>query len=229
MRKLVISLGVLAVLLIAADRVAVAVAETKISDRVAASYQLPAKPDVTIQGFPFLTQVITGDYQEVDVSVSRVAVGSIGLTQLNARLDGVHASLAQLLQGGMSAVTADRASGSAVIPYPELAAWLPHGVRLSRAGRDVRLSGSVHLLGTRIPLSGTATPSVTGNGIRVVPHGFTVGGGIGLPPGAVASRLGVVIPLTNLPLHLRIASIAVTGTGLRAGAAARDVRFTGGG
>ena len=126
-------------------------------------------------------------------------------------------------------MTADRASGSAVIPYPELAGWLPHGVQLSRAGQDVRFSGSVHLLGMRIPLSGTATPSVTGNGIKVVPHGFTAGGGIPLPAGAVASRLGVVIPLTNLPLHLRIASVAVTGTGLRAGATARDVRFTGGG
>ena len=228
MRKLVISLGVLAVLLVAADRVAAAVAESNISDRVAASYQLPARPGVTIQGFPFLTQVLTGDYREVDVSAGRVAVGSIGLTQLHARLDGVHASLAQLLQGGMSAVTADRASGSAVIPYPELAGWLPHGIRLSRAGQDVRLAGSLHLLGTRIPLSGTATPSVTGEGIKVVPHGFTVGSGIGLPAGAVASRLGVVIPITNLPLHLRIASVAVTGTGLRAGATARDVRFTGG-
>ena len=228
MRKLVISLAVLVVLLAAADRVAAAVAENKISDRVAASYQLPAKPSVTIQGFPFLTQVITGDYQEVDVSAGRVAVGSIRLTQLHARLQGVHASLAQLLQGGMSAVTADRASGSAVIPYPELAGWLPHGLRLSRAGRDVRFSGSVHLLGARIPLSGTATPSVTGNGIRVVPHGLTVASGITVPPGAMASRVGVVIPLTNLPLHLRVASVAVTGAGLRAGATARDVRFTGG-
>ncbi len=195
---------------------------------MAASYQLSAKPSVTIQGFPFLTQVIAGDYQEVDVSVSRVDVGSIGLTGLHARLQGVHASLAQLLQGGVSAVTADRASGSAVIPYPELAGWLPHGIRLSQAGRDVRLSGSVHLLGMRIPLSGTVTPTVTGNGIRVVPHGLTVASGITLPAGAVASRVGVVIPLTDLPLHLRIASVAVTGAGLRAGASARDVRFTGG-
>ncbi len=228
MRKLVISLAVLVVLLVAVDRVAVAVAETKISDRMAASYQLSAKPGVTIQGFPFLTQVIAGDYREVDVSVSRVSVGSIGLTGLHARLDGVHASLAQLLRGGMSAVTADRASGSAVIPYRELAGWLPHGIRLSRAGRDVRISGSVHVLGMRVPLSGTATPSVTGNGIRVVPHGLTVASGLTLPAGAVASRVGVVIPLTNLPLHLRVASVAVTGTGLRAGATARDVRFTGG-
>jgi hypothetical protein len=228
MRRLVISLAVLVAALVAADRIAVTVAENKISDRVAASYQLTAKPNVTIQGFPFLTQVLTGDYPQVDVSVSRIAVGSIGLVQLRAQLDGVHASLAQLLRGGISAVTADRATGSAVIPYPELAGWLPHGVRLSRAGPDVRVSGSVQVLGTQVPLSGTASPSVTGDGIKVVPHGLTVGAGTGLPAGALASRLGVVIPLTDLPLHLRIASIAVTGTGLRAGASARDIQFTSG-
>jgi hypothetical protein len=228
MRKLVVTLAVLVALLAAADRVAAAVAENKISDRVAASYQLPAKPGVTIQGFPFLTQVLTGDYRQIDVSAGRVSVGRISLTQLHAQLDGVHAPLSQLLRGGMSAVTADRAAGSAVIPYPELAGWLPHGITLSRAGQDVRVSGSVHVLGVRVPVSGTAVPSVTGSGIRVSPRSFTVAHRATLPVGAVASRFGMVIPLTSLPLHLRVGSVAVTGTGLRAGASARDVQFTGG-
>jgi len=228
MRKLVISLAVVALLLVAADRVAAAVAEGKISDRVAASYQLPAKPQVTIRGFPFLTQVVTGDYREIDLSVGRVSVGSIRLTQLRARLYGVRAPLGRLLRGGTATVTANRAAGSAVIPYSELSGWLPHGLRLSRAGRDVRVAGSVRVLGTRVPLSGTVAPSVTGGGIKVTPRNLTVPGGLALPAGALAGRLGAVIPLTNLPLHLQIASVAVTASALRAGASARDVQFAGG-
>lgn len=227
MRKLVIALAVLIVLLVAADRVALAVAESKISDRVAASYSLPAKPGVTIQGFPFLTQVVAGDYREIDVSARQVSVGRISLTQLQARFRGVHAALGQLLQGSMSTVTADRAAGSAVIPYAQLAAWLPHGVTVSRAGADLRVSGSVHVFGVRVPLSGTAVPSVTGDGIKVSPQSFSVGSGVSLPVSAVAARFGVVVPLTSLPLHLQVNSVAVTATGLRADATARDVQFTG--
>ncbi len=227
MRKLVIALAVAVLAFVAADRIALAVAENKISQRIAASYSLPSRPAVTIHGFPFLTQVLTGDYQQIDVSVARVSVGRIGLTQLHARLDGVHAALSQLLHGSMSTVVADRAAGSAVISYGQLAAWLPHGVTVGRAGHDIRLAGTVQLLGTRVPVSATAAPSVTSNGIKVTPRSLTVGSGLSLPSSVLNSRLGVVVPLTNLPLHLRIASVAVTAAGLRAGASARDVQFTG--
>ena len=227
-RRLVLSLAAVLALLAGADRVAAAVAENKISDRMAASYQLPAKPTVTIRGFPFLTQVMSGHYQEVDVSAARVPVGRITLVQLHARLDGVDAPLGRLLQGGTATVTADRAAGSAVIPYPQLAAWLPHGVVLSRAGRDLRVSGSLQVLGVRVPLSGTAATSVTGAGISLVPRQLTVPGGLTLPVGDLTGRLGVVIPLTGLPLHLRVGSVSVTGSGLRAAASARDVQFAAG-
>jgi Flp pilus assembly protein protease CpaA len=56
MRKLLIGLIALAVLLVAADRISVAVAENQISDRLISAYGLPHKPGVTITGFPFLTQ-----------------------------------------------------------------------------------------------------------------------------------------------------------------------------
>lgn len=226
MRKLAAFLFVIVVLLIAVDRVAVAVAESKISDRVAASYSLPAKPSVTIRGFPFLTQVLAGDYQEIDVTAGRVPVAKITLTQLTARLKGVHASVSELLHGGgLSTVTADRAAGSAVIPFSELARWLPRGIRLSRAGPDVRVSGAVHVLGVRVPLSGTAAPSVTGAGIRVTPKDFTIPSGFTVPVSSVTGHFGILIPLTSLPLHLRVGSVAVTSTGLRAGASARNVQF----
>ena len=44
MRKLLIGVAVLAVLLVAADRISVAVAENQISDRLTSAYGLPGKP-----------------------------------------------------------------------------------------------------------------------------------------------------------------------------------------
>jgi LmeA-like phospholipid-binding len=229
MRKLVIVLVVLVLALIAVDRIAAAVAESRISSRVAASYQLPVRPHVTIKGFPFLTQVLAGDYREIDVSVSRVAVGSIHLTGLTARLNGVRAPVSQLLRSDMSTITADHAVGSAVIPYTELARWLPSGLQLSQDGSAVRVSGSVQVLGVRVPLSGTAVTSVTSGGIKVTPKHVTVAPGVAVPVSAITQRIGaIVIPLTDLPLHLQVASVAATGTGLLADATARNVHFTGG-
>ena len=56
MRKLLIGVIILAVLLVAADRISAAVAENRISDRLTSAYGLAGKPGVTITGFPFLTR-----------------------------------------------------------------------------------------------------------------------------------------------------------------------------
>ena len=52
MRKLLFTLLALIVVLVAADRIAVAVAEDKISDRLASAYGLPARPWCGYRGFP---------------------------------------------------------------------------------------------------------------------------------------------------------------------------------
>ncbi len=80
MRKLLIGVIILAVLLVVADRVSVAVAENQISDRLTSAYGLAGKPGVTITGFPFLTQVVTGDYQQIDVSASQVPAAALCCT-----------------------------------------------------------------------------------------------------------------------------------------------------
>src|ERR1051326_5967185 len=118
MRKLLIGgavLAVLAVLLVAADRILVAVAENQISDRLTSAYGLPDKPGVSITGFPFLTQVAAGDYHQIDVSASQVPANGTTLHDLNVRLTGVHATVSQVLGNGSSMVTADHAAGSAMV------------------------------------------------------------------------------------------------------------------
>jgi hypothetical protein len=226
MRKLLIGVIALAVLLVAGDRIAVAVAEHQISGRLASAYALPAKPGVSIAGFPFLTQVVAGDYREIDVSARQVQAGGATLHDLNVRLTGVHASVSQVLGGGSSMVTADHASGSAMVGFGTVDQRLPAGLRLHPAGKNLAVSGRLAYHGARIPVSATVALAVSGSGISVTPVHVSIPGALGLAmPAAYTSRLRVVIPLSSLPLHLRLESVHVTPAGLRIGASARDVQF----
>lgn len=225
MRKLLIAVVALAVLLAAADRIAAAVAENQISDRVAAAYGLAAKPSVTIEGFPFLTQVLSGHYGRIDVSAGQVAAGGATLHHLMAHFTGVHASLSQVLRHGTGTVTADRATGSAVVAFTDVSQRLPQGLRLHPAGKDLKVSGGLRYQGLRIPVSATVSLAVTPSGIKVTPVTVQIPGGPGLPAAAYSSRLHLLVPLSSLPLHLQLSSVRVAADGLRIGAFARDVHF----
>ena len=67
MRKLLIVVPLLILVLIVIDRAGVWIAEREIGARVQSAYGLPARPDVSVRSFPFLTQVASGNYQEIDV------------------------------------------------------------------------------------------------------------------------------------------------------------------
>jgi len=155
MRKLLIGVAVLAVLLVAADRISVAVAENQISDRLASAYGLPGKPGVSITGFPFLTQVAAGDYRQIDVSASQVPADGATLHDLKVRLSGVHATVGQVLGSGSSMVTADRAAGSAMVGFGTVDRRLPGGLRLHPDGKNLSVSGRLAFHGAHIPVSAT--------------------------------------------------------------------------
>lgn len=225
MRKLLIGVAVLAVLLVAADRISVAVAENQISDRLTSGYGLPGKPGVSITGFPFLTQVAAGDYRQIDVFASQVPAGGATLHNLDVRLSGVHATVGQVLGNGSSMVTADRAAGSAMVGFGTVGRRLPGGFRLHRDGKNLSVSGKLAYHGAHIPVSATVALGVSDSGIRVTPVRVDVPGLPGLPASAYSSRLRIVVPLSTLPLHLHLTSVHVTPRGLRIAASARHVQF----
>ena len=225
MRKLLIGVAVLAVLLVAADRISVAVAENQISDRLTSAYGLPDKPGVSITGFPFLTQVVAGDYQQIDVSASQVPTDGATLHDLKVRLSGVHATVGQVLGNGSSMVTADRATGSAMVGFGTVDRRLPGGLRLHPEGKNLGVSGRLAYHGVHIPVSATVAVGVSDSGIEVSPVSVNVPGLPGLPVSAYSSQLRIVVPLSTLPLHLHLTSVHVTPDGLRIAASARHVQF----
>jgi hypothetical protein len=224
MRKLLIALIVVAALFVAVDRIAVAIAQNQISDRIAAAYDLPDKPHVTIAGFPFLTQVVRGDYGRVDVSVAQVTAGGAVLRQLRAQFDDVHASLSQVMGKGSSTITAGRAAGRATVPFAVIDQRLPGGLTVRPDGKDLAVAGTLVFQGVRIPLTATLSLSATSSGIMVTPV-HVANQGLGALPDSLYSSLGFVVPLNSLPLHLHLTSVFVTRSGLEVGAAARHVHF----
>ena len=159
--KWLIALVILLGLLVAADRIAVVVAEGKLASRIQSSQHLSQKPAVSIDGFPFLTQVVSRDFPHATVDIHGLtANGGLTISDLHADLRGVH------VNSGFNAATVDTLAATAQMSYADIAKALASQmtvggvqvgtIKLSDAGDD-RLSASYDVLGIGV----TATIDVT--------------------------------------------------------------------
>ncbi|MDQ1037161.1 hypothetical protein QFZ75_003577 [Streptomyces sp. V3I8] len=129
LRILLIVTVVLGGLFVIADRVAVGFAEDEAADRLRTNEGLASTPDVSIKGFPFLTQVVGGELDEVEVGIKDYEADTSGATtgagsgdapdkiligNLTAHMRGVAFS------GDYSSAKATSATGTATISYAEL-------------------------------------------------------------------------------------------------------------
>ncbi|MFJ4676674.1 MULTISPECIES: DUF2993 domain-containing protein [unclassified Kitasatospora] len=129
--KLLIGLGVVAGLLVGADRIAVGVAEDQAADAVVSSGWMTTKPDVSIDDFPFLTSALAGELDKVTMS-------SDGMTVTDGRETvTVHAFRADLsdvkFTDSYRGVTVGRGDGRGVIGYQDLSKFMVGGGRLTLA------------------------------------------------------------------------------------------------
>jgi len=226
MRKLLIVLIVLAGLLVAADRIGVVVADHEIAGKIQTAYDLPAKPSVSVKGFPFLTQVASGHYSDIQVSVGQLTTDKVTVDHLVAQLTGVHAPLGDLLGNHPQDITAAQVSGTATVPFSSVRSRLPAGVTLSQDGSAVRLAGTVKYLGLSVPVTADAKLSPSGAGIAVIPTRITVANGGSALSSLISGAFRFVIPVTGLPLHLVVKSVNVVNGGVQVSAAATNVAFT---
>ncbi|MFJ7421534.1 DUF2993 domain-containing protein [Streptomyces uncialis] len=122
LRILLIVAVVLGGLFIAADRLAVNFAESEAADRIRANEGLENTPDVSINGFPFLTQLAGGTLDEVEIGIKDFdASGRTGGAASTIRIDALTARMSGVgFTGDFSSATADSASGTARVSYPEL-------------------------------------------------------------------------------------------------------------
>ncbi|MET9070891.1 DUF2993 domain-containing protein [Streptomyces sp. NPDC004232] len=120
LRILLILVVILGGLFVIVDRVAVHFAEGQAADKLKSTENLASTPDVSIEGFPFLTQLAGGSLDDVQVGIKdyQAATGTDGKT---IRIDDLKADMKGVsFSGDYSSATADSATGTATVSYAEL-------------------------------------------------------------------------------------------------------------
>ncbi|MER6158306.1 DUF2993 domain-containing protein [Streptomyces sp. NPDC001868] len=120
LRILVIVAVILGGLFVIADRVAVGFAEDEAAEQLKTSEGLASTPDVSIKGFPFLTQVASGELDDVEVGIQDYEA-STGKSDESIRIADLKASMRGVaFSSDFSSATAASATGTATIAYDEL-------------------------------------------------------------------------------------------------------------
>ncbi len=201
---------VIVILLVVSDRVANAVAENEMASQFQTSLSLSGKPNVSIAGFPFWTQLLSKDFKTVNISASNETTGQLTIESMNATLNGMHF---QSLSS--KSATVDSLTANALITLSALgsAGGIPQGITLTPAGPN-EVKAEIDLAG----FSDSVTAQVTQSGSDKIRVHFLDVGGI---PSGILSALGdnglsdFTVTIPNLPSGLSISSVSVTQQGLR--------------
>jgi hypothetical protein len=200
-----VTLIVIILVLLGADRAANAYTEDQMASQMQASLALSGKPHVTIQGFPFLTQLAARDFRTVDINASNETAGPGGqleIASLTATLHGMHIH-------GLKSATVDQFNASALITFAALAnvSGAPEGVTFSADGPN-RIKASIDIG----PLSESASAQVTQTGPGQINIKVLDVGGI---TSDVLGNLNFNVDIPKLPAGVSIKSISITQQGVR--------------
>lgn len=214
MRRLVIGLLVLVGVAVAADYGTAALAESAVSRQMRGQLGLTDDPAVRINGFPFVTQAVAGDYPSVDVDAKRIAAGPFRQLEISAHLHDVRAPLSTLIGSAAPTVHVTAADGMVQIDATDLQRLLPaltkarieavdaaalraivtHGGDPGVASLDpakvARLVGTIDVLGQPVEVAVLVTLRLEGDRAVIAPQDIRLSDGTGLPlPGAVQRTL----------------------------------------
>ena len=239
----IVLLIVVAGLLVALDRFAASYAERTIGDRVsqqiADQNATSEKPDVTVEGVPFLTQVLDGNYKEIRIGLTNLSGPAdnnrtVRIADLDVRALDVNAPL-DTLRTGNGDIVARTVTGVGTIDYPQLAELIGQpGLKL--AEKDGKLIGNapVQALGQTFDVSGTAAVTVKEGVVRVRFSDVTAAGLPDVPLirsliDSYVQKLSVDLRVPELPLKLAVQKVEPTPAGLRFTAGADNVSLNAGG
>jgi hypothetical protein len=205
---------VLAAILTGLDRAAAAYAENRVANQIT-SYGFPAKPSVTIEGFPFLTQVISKHIDAVDISARKFDAGPV-TASISAKATGIS------LRSGYSRGTIASINGTGLIAFSDLArvasARGAPGLKLSAAGpHEVKLKADLDI----VSATGLARILKTGQD-RFTIHVISAGG---IPLSLLGPVQNLSIQIPSLPLGLHVKDVNVTAEGVAVQVTAHHVPF----
>jgi LmeA-like phospholipid-binding len=190
-------------LLVVLDRAAVAYAQHRIAQQIT-SHGFPREPAVTVEGFPFLTQVARRDLDGIRVRSSGLREGPVTVS-LDLQATDIR------LNPGYGGGTIGRVNGTGIVGFASIAslasiAGAP-GMTVSAAGPDaIKLTANLDVV------SASAIAKVTTSGPGTF-HVHVVSAD-GLPASLLGPVSDFTVHVPRLPLGLRIQRVNVTGHGI---------------
>lgn len=224
---ILIAIALLAAGFVIADRVAENMASNLVAQQLSTRLHLPHRPTVNIAGFPFLTQVASGDYQEIDISIPSLPALSASVDDVVATARDVHASPFAGGAAGVQSASARTVALSGRIPLSSIP--LPPGFTATDSDSRLRVSGSISALGFSVPVTATEQITLEGSTVKFRPTNIQArAGGARLDvSGTAAKQLTLSVDLSGLPFHARLTRLTISRWGLRVAGQARNVSLAG--
>ena len=217
----------LAAALAVADRVAERMASNLIAEQLTSDLHLPRTPDVDITGLPFLTQVASGHYQQIDISIPSVTALSVTVRDLDATIKDIHTKPFPTTPADLRSAGAGTVDVGWLVPFSSIP--LPPGFTARDAGGQLEVTGTIPLFGASIPVTAIEDITLEGGKVTLRPtHIQAQAGGLELVvSGAVARRLSASVDLSGLPFHIEVSRLAVVPSGLQVDGGAQNVSLAG--
>jgi LmeA-like phospholipid-binding len=211
---------VVLILLVIGDRVALAVTENQFADQFQ-KQGFPVKPSVSIEGFPFLTQLAAKDFNTVNISANDVPAGPVTITSLHATINGMHISS----YSSSASAKVDKLNANAFISFGALAAagglGSGSGITVTPDGTD-KLKISAGLGGV---FTDTEEAQIKQSGPQKISVKVLPSSG---PLGSLLSSFGSFsfsLP-KGVPASLKITGLTLNSQGLNVSASATNATFS---
>ena len=226
MKGLLTTLVVLLLVAVAADRIALVVAQRAVASQAQSAGELSVRPSVKIRGVPFLTQAVSGRYRSVRVSASDVTAGGGRLSRFDVAMDGLHLPLSDALSGSVAQVPVDDLRARVVLSYADLQRRLRDRRLALAPGPDglLRVTGSLTVLGRTVSASALSSVALSGTDVVVTAQRFEVGARPAdrVLTAALGKRLDFTARIGQLPYGLELSGVRILPEGVVAEAKAQE-------
>ena len=175
--------------------------------------------ECSINGTFFLTQVVRGRYDHVEVAMDSISDGPLRLESLTADLYGVHLPFHDILVGQSNSVLIDRTHEAALLRWEDLNSYLEFTGRTVRIeptdDGQVLLTATTNVLGTTVSASAEAELSAEEGGIAIQPRRLQTQSPIDSASELLLGRrFTFIVPLDPLPFGQNVTEITVLDDGL---------------
>ncbi|MEU1517911.1 DUF2993 domain-containing protein [Streptomyces sp. NPDC005811] len=242
LRILLVIVVVLGGLFVLVDRVAVHFAQGEVADKLRTTEGLATTPDVSIKGFPFLTQLAGGSLDDVEVGIEDYEADT-GVNGQTLRIGDLRADMKGVaFSGDYSSATATTASGTATVAYDELLktaksektrvapGLTAEVVGLSDGGNGkIKVTVEATVLGVKLkdPVSVLSTVSVKGDIVRVHADSLPDFRGVTAAENEVRSVTDFQQKIEGLPGGISLDSVQAGKNGVEITVKGSNVRLAG--